>query len=47
LVLGKYKAAKLQMTPTDKDYDRMVDRWDGIEILTSRNFLTDGEAVVV
>jgi len=46
LVLGKYKAAKIQMTPTDKDYDRMVDRWDGVEILTSRNFLTDGEAVV-
>jgi len=46
LVLGKYKAAKIQMTPTDKDYDRMIDRWDGVEILTSRNFLTDGEAVV-
>jgi hypothetical protein len=46
LVLGKYKAAKLRMDPEDKDFDRMVDRWDGVEILTSRNFLTDGEAVV-
>jgi hypothetical protein len=46
LVLSKYKASSIQTVPSNRDYDITIDRWDGIEIVTSRNFLTNGEAVV-
>lgn len=36
--LGKYKSAKLNMIPTDKNYNTMLDYWDDIPIITSRNF---------
>ena len=46
LVLSKYKASKLQTSVIDADFNRLVNFWDTTPIITSRNFLGDGEAVV-
>jgi hypothetical protein len=36
--LGKYKSARLNVAPMDKNFNRLVDYWDDIPIISSRNF---------
>ena len=36
--LNVYKGGALQMTPSDMDFNRAVNNWNGIRIITSRNF---------
>jgi len=45
-VLGAFKTSALQMRPDSRDYNTMIDTWDGIEIVTSRNFDAGDEATV-
>ena len=37
--LQVYKGSALQLTPADGDYNRAIQRWNGIPIVTSYNFL--------
>jgi len=46
LVLGAFKSSALQMRPDSRDYNTMIDTWNGIEIVTSRNFDNGDEAKV-
>jgi len=43
-LLNTYKGAQLEMRSSDKDFDRTVDRWNGIPIVCSYNFLDATEA---
>ena len=45
--LGKYKSAKLSTQVADKNFNKIVDFWDDIPIITSRNFLKGTEPKVV
>ncbi len=36
--LNVYKGGALQMSPTDMDFNRVIANWNGIRIVTSRNF---------
>ena len=36
--LNVYKGGALQMTPSDQDFNRTISNWNGIRIITSRNF---------
>jgi hypothetical protein len=44
--LMKFKTSHLQMNVTDKNFDRMIDLWDGIPIVSSFNFYDGVEANV-
>lgn len=41
--LGKYKSARLSVAPADPNFSRIVDYWDDIPIISSRNFLNGTE----
>ena len=43
--LKVYKGGALEMSPTDMDFNRAIDNWNGIPIVTSYNFI-ENEAVV-
>lgn len=45
-LLRQYKDSALRMGVADKNFDRQIDEWNGIPILTSYNFLKDGETAV-
>ena len=45
-LLCRYKADSLHISAGNKDMDRMVTHWNGIEIVTSYNFLDNGEKPV-
>ncbi|MFI3270933.1 MAG: hypothetical protein R3Y11_02365 [Pseudomonadota bacterium] len=45
-MLYKYKASSLQIAPGGKDLDRQVTHWNGVEIVTSYNFLDGTEDIV-
>lgn len=45
-LLRQYKDSALRMGVADKNFDRQIDEWNGIPILTSYNFLKDAEAKV-
>jgi len=44
--LGVYKGGRLEMVPADDNFSRAIEGWEGIRILTSRNFSNGAEAVV-
>ncbi|SHN62911.1 major capsid protein [Desulfovibrio litoralis] len=45
-MLCKYKADSLHISSGSKDVDRMITHWNGIEIVTSYNFLDNAEKAV-
>ena len=45
--LGKYKSARLNIAVPDKNFSKVIDFWDDIPIITSRNFLKGTEGKVV
>ena len=45
-LLRAYKDSALRMNVDDKNFDRQIDRWNGIPIVSSYNFLKNGEAAV-
>lgn len=46
-LLRQYKDSALRMGVAEKNFDRQIDEWNGIPILTSYNFLKDQETAVV
>ena len=44
--LGVYKGSRLQMVPTDNEYNDVITTWNGIRIIDSYNFDEGTEAVV-
>ncbi|MBT7082064.1 MAG: hypothetical protein HN929_11490 [Chloroflexi bacterium] len=46
LALAPFKENKLQMGITDKTYNRRIDEWDGIPVITSYNIAEGTEPVV-
>lgn len=44
-LLASMKGTALNMTPEDKNYDRQLEKWSGIPLMTSFNMLDAGETV--
>jgi len=45
-LLRAYKDSALRVGVEDKNFDRQIEKWNGIPVVTSYNFLKNGEAAV-
>lgn len=45
-LLMQYKSNALQISPGGRDFDRQITHWNGIEIVTSYNFMDGSEPIV-